>query len=337
MPEKCLVSAVDALSAELTEIPVPMPAFTFRAKGCARKTSTDAQAQDAMDNVAQKLAYVMDLHDIPKDRVINLDETSCRMIPLSACGWAKVGDASKWHGDKFAQTTVLAARALPGCLWSQAIFPDWTTRATPSGPLPHGVRVDFIPCHWTNCDSFYSMLEWIDSDINATSPGRSWIALLDCASVHISKEFLSKAREGLPWLEKFYISAGYTSVPQPLDVAFMKASKCAMVRAAGERFGAPVQVEMEVKILRPVSLLGLQTRSSRSKKKIHFSKGWGSIMPAGSRAVLAAAHEAHARGDLFRQVKGRIIPEVQDGDIVVAEDAADDEANEEDDAEGPLG
>ena len=60
-------------------------------------------------------------------------------------------------------------------------------------------------------------------------------------------------------------------------------------------------------------------------------------MPAGSRAVLAAAHEAHARGDLFRQVKGRVVLEVQDGDIVVAEDAADDEANEEDDAgEGLL-
>ena len=42
-------------------------------------------------------------------------------------------------------------------------------------------------------------------------------------------------------------------------------------------------------------------------------------MPAGSRAVLAGAHE-----------------EVQDGDIVVAEDAADDEANEEDDADEDL-
>ena len=45
-------------------------------------------------------------------------------------------------------------------------------------------------------------------------------------------------------------------------------------------------------------------------------------MPAGSPAILAAAHEARARGDLSRQAKGRIILEVQDGDIVVAEDAA---------------
>ena len=33
--------------------------FTFRVKGCAPKMFTDAQAQDAIDNVAQKLAYVM--------------------------------------------------------------------------------------------------------------------------------------------------------------------------------------------------------------------------------------------------------------------------------------
>ena len=59
-------------------------------------------------------------------------------------------------------------------------------------------------------------------------------------------------------------------------------------------------------------------------------------MPAGSRAVQAAAHETQARGDLFRQIKGRIIPEVQDGDIVVAEEAADDAANNEDDADEGL-
>ena len=59
-------------------------------------------------------------------------------------------------------------------------------------------------------------------------------------------------------------------------------------------------------------------------------------MPAGSCTVLAASYEAHARCDVLRQVKGRIIPEVQDGDIVVAEDAADDEANEKDDADEGL-
>ena len=88
--------------------------FTFRAKVCTRKTFTDTHAQDAIDNVAQKSAYVMDLHDIPRDWVTNHDETSCRMILLSARGWAKVGDASNWHGDKLAQTTgLLAACAVP--------------------------------------------------------------------------------------------------------------------------------------------------------------------------------------------------------------------------------
>ena len=49
-----------------------------------------------------------------------------------------------------------------------------------------------------------------------------------------------------------------------------------------------------------------------------------------------SAHEAHVRGDLCRQVEGRIIPEVHDGDIVVAEDAADDVASEEDYADEGL-
>ena len=68
------------------------------------------------------------------------------------------------------------------------------------------------------------------------SPGRPWIALLDCACVHISKEFLSKAREGLPCMKKIHIPAGYTSVAQPWDVAFMNAFKCAMARTAHKNF-----------------------------------------------------------------------------------------------------
>ena len=91
-----------------------------------------------------------------------------------------------------------------------------------------------------------------------------------------------------------------------------------------------------VKILRPVFVVWVADVIKHIEKEIDFSKGWGSIMPAGWRAVLAAAHEAHARGDLFRQVEGRITPEVQDVDVVVAEDAADDEANEEDDADEGL-
>ena len=101
-----------------------------------------------------------------------------------------------------------------------------------------------------------------------------------------------------------HICGSATSVAQPLDVAFMKAFKCAMARTAGEHFarcvlqqepGAPVQVEMGVKILRPVFVVGVADAIKQIEKDIHFSKGWGSIMPAGSRAVLAAAHEPNAR------------------------------------------
>ena len=120
---------------------------------------------------------------------------------------------------------------------------------------------------------------------------------------------------------------------QLLDVTFKKSFKCAMARTAGEHFarcvfqqepGAPAQVEMEAQILRPVFVAWVAGA---------ISKGWESIMRAFSRAILADTHEAHARADLFRQVKGRIIPEVQNCDFVVAEDAADNETNEEDDAD----
>ena len=84
-------------------------------------------------------------------------------------------------------------------------------------------------------------------------------------------------------------------------------------------------------------MLGLQTRSSRLKKRSISQRVGDRSCQKAPAPFWRLAHEGHARGDLFRQVKGRIIPEVQDGDTVVAEDAADCEANEEDDAdEGPL-
>ena len=48
----------------------------------------------------------MNLHDIDASRIINVDETSVRMVLLGDRGWGDA-DTSKWLADKKHQTTVV--------------------------------------------------------------------------------------------------------------------------------------------------------------------------------------------------------------------------------------
>eukprot|EP00971_Amphidinium_carterae_P249777 4957457-Amphidinium_carterae.1 len=39
-------------------------------------------------NLAQKVRYMQHMYDIPDEKVYNLGETSCRVLPLADKGWA---------------------------------------------------------------------------------------------------------------------------------------------------------------------------------------------------------------------------------------------------------
>ena len=71
--------------------------FTFRIKGCPRKTFPDVQAQEAIDNVAQKLAFVMELHDIPAGYTSVAQPVD---VPFMKAFWCAMARTAGEHFDR---------------------------------------------------------------------------------------------------------------------------------------------------------------------------------------------------------------------------------------------
>eukprot|EP00971_Amphidinium_carterae_P201488 3998057-Amphidinium_carterae.1 len=74
----------------------------------------------------------------------------------------------------------------------------------------------------------------MDKDINREQTGRPWMCILDAALVHVGAEFRNELRKVVPHIFLAFVSAGYTSVCQPLDVAVMRPFKAALQRACVE-------------------------------------------------------------------------------------------------------
>eukprot|EP00971_Amphidinium_carterae_P216458 4296507-Amphidinium_carterae.1 len=80
----------------------------------------------------------------------------------------------------------------------------------------------------------------MDTDINRDNPGHPWMCILDAAPVHVGAEFRNELRKAVPHIFLVFVSAGYTSVCQPLDVAVMRPFKAALQRACVEDFASSV-------------------------------------------------------------------------------------------------
>ena len=59
---------------------------------------------------------------------------------------------------------------------------------------------------------------------------------MDCASVHISKEYTAAMQEQWPHVKLVYVPATFTAVAQPLDRAFMRPFTACMPQLAAEHF-----------------------------------------------------------------------------------------------------
>ena len=72
------------------------------------------------------------------------------------------------------------------------------------------------------------MIDAIDTDVHARLGDAElvpWLLVLDCAAQHVAKEFRSIIRDTLPLIKLCYVQRNSTAYTQPLDRAYMRASK----------------------------------------------------------------------------------------------------------------
>jgi hypothetical protein len=192
--------------------------------------------------MAQRCAYLIKVHNIPQSLVVNSDQTGIHLVPT---GGARTWDTKgikqvRVHGleDKRQVTVVVSSAATGEVLPFQVVFQGLTSRALP--PLNDGKRecvdcgwdLTFSHNHWSTMETCKNFIKTILSSylrLQITLLGlpktQEMIWLIDCWSVHISKEFRDWMKANYPHIHVLYIPANCTSIYQPADVILQRPFK----------------------------------------------------------------------------------------------------------------
>ena len=269
-------------------------------------------------NLQQKVLWTQHKFGIADARVINVDETSLRMIPVSATGWSVKGEKTKQvQAGKSNITATLAVPMLQGPSFCQLIFGGKTSAVLPQGSVEHDVHLNFTESHWQSTESMFSFVQFQEKVLNPTDEQRPWILLLDCASVHTASAFRQQLHSQLPWVKSIYIPGGSTAYNQPLDRSMMKSFKSAIARKASRHFAEQIllvdSLDLSARFLKPVIATWVhEVINDISSRRDIFQTAWAHILPKkpeDAASILLAAGEAHAAGSLFRSSKARVVPE----------------------------
>jgi hypothetical protein len=156
--------------------------------------------------MAQRCAYLINVHNIPPQLVVNTNQTGIHLIPTGgARTWETKGSKHvNVHGveDKRQITVGVSSVAIGEVLPFQIIFQGLTSRSLP--PLTDGKRdcldngwnLTFSGNHWSTmvtCKDFVNTIltRYIDVQIELLGlpSDQDMIWLVDCWSVHISTDF----------------------------------------------------------------------------------------------------------------------------------------------------
>ena len=215
--------------------------WSYRASTTAAgKLPKDFEEQGRV--MAQRCAYLVKVHNIPMELVVNSDQTGIHLVPTGGSRtWETKGSKHvKVHGaeDKRQITVAVSSAANGHCLPFQVIFQGATTKSLPKQLAGRaeceqsGWNITYSHNHWSTLDTskeFVSkilkpyLLEQIQ--LNSLPLDQEMIWLIDCWSVHISKEFREWMKSHHPEIHVLYIPANCTSIFQLADVVIQRPFK----------------------------------------------------------------------------------------------------------------
>jgi hypothetical protein len=181
-------------------------------------------------------------HSIPPELVVNTDQTGIHLVPTGgAHTWVLKGSKNVLvHGneDKRQITVSVSSTAAGGLLPFQVVFTGLTQRSLPprnSGRIgceDAGWHLTSSNNHWSNLTTCQEFVERIlqpyrvqQTEVLQMDKGTKLIWLIDCWSVHKSKEFISWMKEKHPEILLIFVPSNCTSVLQPADVILQRPFK----------------------------------------------------------------------------------------------------------------
>ena len=282
---------------------------------------------DARENFRLKIVFFRHHYDIAADRVVNIDQTSVRVLPTATRGWRAIGQSPGWAVDTKRQMTVVLACFMERAdVYAQMIFKGKTAASHPVAAVPGNMTVTHTENHWSSAGTMLELVGFLDSKINATEHDAElpWVLGLDVAPVHVSKEFRAALAEQYPWVKTPYIKPRQTFCAQPLDLTYMRSFKSSLSDVASADFARQlvrgfdendnVQFDLRLSILKPKLVLWVGEAIAKLEEKVHLREnGWKYVRVPDEcwEDAVALADCHHAEGRLFQKCQTRVVPDFE--------------------------
>ena len=157
--------------------------MTYRVASAAKQGDHLAEeVLDAQENLRYKLWWTVNKHGVSDKRIVNLDQTSIRVMPLRSRGWATSGgDRVKFLQDAKRQVTLcVACPMLAGQIIGQIVFTGKTKKAIPAVDMPANITCTASESHWSNTETMMEMFQAIAASVDS-GPDAPIVVVLDCS------------------------------------------------------------------------------------------------------------------------------------------------------------
>ena len=178
-----------------------------------------------------KLCWLMDKHAVSADRVVNIDDTSCRFLWVHQTGWGHSGvKQAQLHGNAQEATTLTVAFSMdrgPLDLLVQIVQAGRTV--LPEQPRPERTQHVTSENGWATT-TLLQLTATLDNVLNPSREGQAFILLWDMAFIHAIDRTLAAL---------CFIPPRSTSL-QPCDAAVFRSSKSCIHAQANATFARSV-------------------------------------------------------------------------------------------------
>ena len=264
----------------------------------------------------RKMVWLECTHEVPPERVFNLDETALTVLMLSPTGWAKINDAKdkiRFLGsDEKRVITLTLVVSRKGDMSAQIIFGGKTSRVHPDAPPPDWCLYSHSENHWTSVTTLQEICQFMSDKVH----GEKFIMLMDLCPVHCCRDFLDWSHEALPNMLLAFVPPGMTAQLQPLDRAYMRTVKNEIRKAASRslahdviaahRSGTILQLDMRLPALRPRLVNWVTTAHDATEARPEICElAWRhlTVSPIQYAAVYREACAHHDEGTLFHKIE----------------------------------
>ena len=184
---------------------------------CVKQLHSPEQQRANTHRLFIKLCWQMSTCGVSADRVVNVDETSCRLLPGQQIGWSRRGvNQAQLRGNAKEATTFAVAFSMdrgPLDMLVQIVHAGKTDAILPAQPWLGRTHHVTSENGWATTTTILQLTATPDNVLNLSKEGEAWILVWGMASIHASEATLTAMRAAFPHVVLCFFPPRSTSWP----------------------------------------------------------------------------------------------------------------------------